>query len=143
MLRLAELTADDRRHDRADATLRAFAPIIERTPSAAPALLAALDFRLDRAKEVVIVRPAKTTNDDALLAVVRKSYVPNRILTVATEGEELARQGELIPLVAEKRPLDGATTAYVCEQKVCALPTSDPSVLARQLAKVFPLASSP
>src|SRR5207249_11272532 len=67
MLRLAELTADDRRRDRADATLRAFAPIIERTPSAAPALPAALDFRLDRAKEVVIVRPAKTTNDDALL----------------------------------------------------------------------------
>jgi uncharacterized protein YyaL (SSP411 family) len=29
----------------------------------------------------------------------------------------------------------------VCEQKVCALPTSDPGVLARQLAKVHPLAT--
>jgi uncharacterized protein YyaL (SSP411 family) len=42
-------------------------------------------------------------------------------------------------LVAEKQALHGAATAYVCEQKVCALPTSDPAVLAAQLAKVHRL----
>ena len=30
----------------------------------------------------------------------------------------------------------GKTTAYVCEQQVCELPTSDPAVFAAQIAKV-------
>ena len=140
LLRLAEFTTDDRRRERADATLRAFAPILQRTPAAAPALLAALDFRLDRAKEIVIVRPAAATGDEALLATVRRAYVPNHVLTVGSVGDELARQRKIIPLVADKQALRGATTAYVCEQKVCALPTSDPAVLSDQLAKVSPLA---
>ena len=140
LLRLAEFTTDDRRRERADATLRAFAPILQRTPAAAPALLAALDFRLDRAKEIVIVRPAAATGDEALLATVRRAYVPNHVLTVGSVSDELARQRKVIPLVADKQALRGATTAYVCEQKVCALPTSDPAVLSDQLAKVSPLA---
>jgi uncharacterized protein len=141
LLRLAELTGDERRQARAEAALRAFAPLLERTPAAAPALLAALDFRLDRAKEIVIVR---TSAEDArsLLATVRGAYLPNHILTVAAEGDELARQRDLIPLLEEKRALGGVSTAYVCERKVCALPTSDPAVLAGQLAKVFPLDGS-
>jgi uncharacterized protein YyaL (SSP411 family) len=58
------------------------------------------------------------------------------VLTVATEGAELDRQRELIPLVGGKEAIDKAATAYVCEQHVCARPTSDPSVLAAQLTKV-------
>jgi hypothetical protein len=140
MLRLAEFTADDRWRERAETTLRTFAPILQRTPGAAPALLAALDFRLDRPKEIVIVSPAGQTDDSrSLLATVHAAYVPNRVLTVTAEGEEQARQRAVIPLVAEKQALHGTATAYVCEQKVCALPTSDPAVLAAQLAKVHRL----
>ncbi|MFN8544491.1 MAG: thioredoxin domain-containing protein [Candidatus Binatia bacterium] len=140
MLRLAEFTADDRWRGRAEATLRTFALILQRTPGAAPALLAALDFRLDRPKEIVIISPAgQTDGSRPLLNTVHAAYVPNHVLTVTTEGEEQARQRSLIPLVAEKLALHGTATAYVCEQKVCSLPTSDPAVLAAQLAKVHPL----
>ena len=139
LLRLAELTGDDRLRERADATLRAVAADVERRPGAAPALLAALDFRTDRAKEIVIVRPPGAPPDDPLLALVRKTYVPNRVLTVVTEGDDVERQRALIPLVADKKAIGGAATAYVCERKVCALPTSDPAVLAQQLGKVEPL----
>src|SRR5262249_19913063 len=116
LLRLAEFTADDRRRARAEATLRAFAPVLQRTPAAAPALLAALAFRLDRAKEIVIVRPAAASGDEILLTTVRRSYLPNHILTATTEGDELTHQRQVIPLVADKQALRGATTAYVCEQ---------------------------
>jgi hypothetical protein len=138
LLRLAEFTTDDRYRERADATIRAFASRLEQSPTAAPALLAALEFRLDRAKEIVIVQGAKD-GGRALLATVHRTYLPNRLLTVAAEGDDLTRQRALIPLVGEKRALGGAATAYVCEEKVCALPTSDPAVLAAQLARVQPL----
>jgi uncharacterized protein YyaL (SSP411 family) len=121
--------------------LRALASRLERGPAGSPALLAALESRLDRAKEIVIVRPSGTRDgDDPLVATVRRSYVPNRMLTVAAEGDELARQAKLIPVVAEKTAIGGVATAFVCERKVCALPTSNPAVLADQLTRVQPLA---
>jgi len=45
-----------------------------------------------------------------------------------------------VPLLAEKRALDGRSTAYVCERGVCALPTHDPDVVIRQLE--VPLATA-
>src|SRR5262245_6917836 len=136
LLRLAEFTSEERYRERADGVLRALASRIERGPAASPALLAALEFRLDRAKEIVIVRPASPAGEETLLATVRRAYVPNRMLTVATEGQELARQRDLIPVAAEKAAIRGVATAFVCEQRVCALPTSDPAVLGQQLARV-------
>ena len=62
-----------------------------------------------------------------------------RIAVFGTEGTELARQRRLIPLVADKQALRGAATAFVCEQKVCALPTADAAVLAEQLGRAQPL----
>ncbi|HLY36979.1 MAG TPA: thioredoxin domain-containing protein [Candidatus Binatia bacterium] len=137
LLRLAEFTGDERSREHADGVLRALASRLERGPAGSPALLTALESRLDRAKEIVIVRPAGARDGGApLVATVRRTYVPNRMLTVATDGDEVARQAELIPVAAEKSALHGAATAFVCEQKVCALPTSDPAVLADQLARV-------
>jgi uncharacterized protein YyaL (SSP411 family) len=115
--------------------VRAFAPDLERSPTRAPGLLSALDDLLARTREIAIVEPAAVEGrDPRLLLAVRRTYVPNRVLTVVVEGAELARQQALIPWLADKRALGGRTTAYVCERGVCALPTSDPDVLTRQLA---------
>jgi len=137
LLRLAELTADGRRRDEADRALRALSARLVRTPAAVPALAAALEFRLDRAKEIVIVEPEAGTGG-RLLATVRGTYVPNHVLAVVTEtpGATLARR---VPLVADKTAVEGRATAYVCEHGVCRRPTSDAAVLAGQLAIVEPL----
>ena len=74
-----------------------------------------------------------------MLAPLRSAYVPNRILAVVSEGEELERHAALVPLVARKVARDGKVTAYVCEKGVCDLPTSDPEVFERQVTKVEPL----
>ena len=141
LFRLAELTGDERYRERATGVLGALAHRLE-SPAATPALLAALDFQLDRPKEIVIVVPS-SGDDGGLGRVAARAYVPNRMLTVATEGRTVARQQEVIPVVAEKHALGGRATAYVCERRVCELPTTDPAVLAAQLRKVAPLEDTP
>jgi uncharacterized protein YyaL (SSP411 family) len=140
LLRLAELTGDARYRRRAADALRAFQPAIEQAPARAPRLLGALELFLDRPFEIVIVR-ATAADDlaDRLLEVAYRTYLPNRVLTMGIQGRDLARQQKLIPFVEAKEAIGGIATAYVCEERVCALPTSDPAVLARQLAKVHPL----
>jgi hypothetical protein len=138
LLRLAELTGDDRHRAAADATLKAFAPVMTRAPGAVPYLLTALDFRHDLAKEIVIVTPP---GGDAgpLRRGVHAAFVPNKVVIEVEEGPKLDALSTLVPLVAEKKAQGGQPTAYVCERGVCQLPTSDPDEVGRQLAKVTPL----
>ena len=134
LLRLHELTADDRHRETAMRALAAFGPEVAGAPLVAPRLLAALDFHLDVVKEVVLVRPDATSDLTPFLDVLARTHAPSSVLVVATEGDEAERLGALVPWALGKPARDGAVTAYVCERRVCRLPATDPAVFASQLA---------
>ena len=137
LLRLAELTGDQAYDARADKVLGAFSRSLKTRGTSVPRLVAALDFALDKPREVVVVR---TAADDgaALLAVLRGTYLPNRALFLV-RPETAQALGAVTPLVVGKGPIGGRATAYVCEAGRCERPTGDPKVLAGQLARREPL----
>jgi len=55
LLRLNEFTTDDSYRSRADKALKAFSLTLNANPNALTEMLLALDFRLDKPKEIVIV----------------------------------------------------------------------------------------
>jgi hypothetical protein len=134
LLRLYELTGDERYRERAEATLRAFGESLERTPASLAEMLLALDWRLDAPFEIVIVTQGSRAEAGDLLARAGATFVPNRVLVVAAEGSDLTAQSALVPLLGDKSARGGRATAYVCVRRVCRLPTTDPAELARQLA---------
>ena len=131
LLRLAEFTSDDAFLDRAMLLLSAFHATLKRSPTALPEMLVAVDYLLDGGKEVVLVGPESGGDMEVMLAPLRASFVPNRVLAVVREGDALEALAETVPLVAGKRAIQGRVTAYVCENRVCKYPTSDPRVLGR------------
>jgi uncharacterized protein YyaL (SSP411 family) len=139
LLRLSELTTRDQYRARAERALRAFADGLERAPTALSEMLLALDFATDRAKEIVLVAPSSPAETGPLLARVRATYLPNRVLTRVVAGAEAQTRTDLEPIVAGKIAIGGRATGYVCEARACKLPTTDPEVFARQLRDVFPL----
>ena len=136
LLRLHEFTTADRYRVRAEKTLQAFGEILKRAPTAVSELLLAVDYHLDTPKEIVIVTPKSRADAAPFLTRLSTTFVPNRILTVVTEGADLAAHAQLVPLVESKVAQGGKATAYVCEQKVCALPTIDPAIFAKQISAV-------
>ncbi|MFQ5766682.1 MAG: thioredoxin domain-containing protein [Acidobacteriota bacterium] len=137
LLQLAELTTDDHYRVEADRILAGFGDVLNRAPAALSEMLLALDFRLDRPKEIVLVRPAEGGDPAPLLDRLRRTFLPNRVLVDVTEGADLARLAELVPLVEGKVARGGKVTAYVCEKGVCKLPTTDPEQFARQIEEVW------
>jgi uncharacterized protein YyaL (SSP411 family) len=129
LLRLGEWTTQARFHESAVLTFSAFRELIESRPRAFGEMLLALDFIHDSPKEIVLVRP-KGGGVERLLAKLRDAFVPNRVVAIVSEGDGAA---EWIPLVAGKSALEGLATAYVCENGVCAYPTSDPDVFSNQI----------
>jgi len=138
LLRLHEFTTEDRYRQRADRALRAFGAGIVNSPSSHAEMLLAVDFRYDTPKQIVIVTPDSRAEAEPMLARFRTVFLPNRVLVVASEGE-LALLGKLVPLVEGKTTRQGKATAYVCERRVCELPTTDPAVFATQIRKVVAL----
>ena len=137
LLRLGEYTTKDSYRVRAEKMLTAFLGSASARPMALSEMMLALDFHTDKAKEIVIVSPpGKIDEAEQYLKEFRKKFLPNRILTVATEGEDLKSHARLIPVTGKKSALMGKATAYVCEKGVCQLPATDPALFAQQIGEV-------
>ena len=114
----------DSYRQRAEGTFKAFQKILERSPAALSEMALAVDFHLDTPKEIVIVTSSSRGAAEPLLAGFRSTFLPNRILSVISEGEDQRLQAKVIPLVAAKVAIGGKPTAYVCERRVCEVPTT-------------------
>jgi hypothetical protein len=121
LLILSAYTGDAALRDSAASTLRAAGMLIERYPSMVGHHLGVLHSFLE-GRELAIVG-----SDWADLAdIYWSSYRSNIVLAPSSDG------AEPIPLL-KGRSKPGQTLAYVCQNHVCALPTSDPDALADQL----------
>ena len=127
LLRMALLTTDPSYEARADRVLGAFAP-----SSSAPLLAAALSWRHGRPLELLVISPRGASPPEALLDAIRRRFIPYRALFIVDE-QEAAALTEQVPWLASKVAIGGRATAYVCEEGVCELPTSDPELLGQQL----------
>ena len=121
LLRLARLSGDGRYEQAADGVLALLLPLARRHPHSFGHLLRAADFATAPVREVAIVGP----EPEPLLAVVRAQLRPHLVLAGgAADG---------IPLLAERPPVNGRATAYVCERFSCRAPVTEPAALAALL----------
>jgi len=134
LLRLYELTSDDRFREEADRMPSAFGGALTRSPAGMSELLLAVAFRLGSPKEIVIVAPLSRSEAEPFLERLRSTFLPNKVLVVAVAGADQERQARVAPILSGKIAAKGVVTAYVCENGACRLPTSDPEVFASQLA---------
>jgi uncharacterized protein YyaL (SSP411 family) len=140
LLRLATFSSDDQWQQKAGLAFAGYHEVLQVQPEAVAELLVALDFAIDPKKEILLVhRPG--VDPEVLLSRLRPAFVPNRILSVVAEGDDLAQHAAEVPLLAHKRARKAGVTAYVCENRVCRLPTSDPEVFERLISSGQPSAS--
>jgi uncharacterized protein len=128
--RLAYMLDQPAWREMAEKTMRAFQTQIEQAPSSLPQLLVALDWYHSTPKQIVIAGQPGASDTETLLREVHRHYLPNKVLILADNGtgqEFLARHVEFIKDVAE---INDKATAYVCENFVCQLPTTEVNVLA-------------
>jgi uncharacterized protein len=121
LLRLARLSGEGRYEQAAGGVLALMLPLARRHPHSFGHLLRAADFATAPVREVAIVGP----DPEALLAVIRERLQPHLVLA---GGEP-----DGVPLLAERPPVDGRATAYVCEHFSCRAPVTEPAELAALL----------
>jgi uncharacterized protein YyaL (SSP411 family) len=123
LLRLEAITSQASYREEAEKLLRSFGSLLAGAPAALGEMLLAVDFLLDEAREVVLVRP-KDGSDAALLETVRSRFSPSQVLVRHEEGAAAAT-----PLARDRPAQGGKATAYVCVRGACKLPVTDPAEL--------------
>ena len=135
LLALAALTDRAEYATHAQATLEAFARRIAEHPSAMPMMLVAMIDSLAPPRHVAIVAGSRGREGDdarALVAAARVAASP-RDLVLLVDASTQERLSQVASFVAPLRAKDGAATAYVCVERACHAPTTDPFDLTRDL----------
>ena len=128
LLRLSRLTGRTEFEEKADLVLRAFGQLLEKHPVGFTGLLTGLEFARGPAYEIVIVGEPDAPDTLALLGVLRKTYLPNKVILLKHAGNTEALS-ELVPYTESMQALNDQATVYVCQNFVCNQPVTEPELL--------------
>ena len=130
LLRLAELTGDRSHAEAAQAALLSVADALNQYPQAFSTMLSSVDMLSVGAREIVIAGDPADAAVQEMLAAVRGTYLPQRVVALAGPGADT----DLIPLLEGKTAEKGKARAFVCRNYTCGMPAEDLATLEAQLA---------
>jgi uncharacterized protein YyaL (SSP411 family) len=133
LLRLWQATDRKEWREKADRTFQVFAERLEAAPHALPQLAVALDFSLSKPKQVVIAGEPGAPDTREMLHVVSRRFLPGKVLFLADGAAGQKQLAKWLPFFTSVSRKDGRATAYVCENYVCKLPTTDVRIFEKQL----------
>jgi uncharacterized protein YyaL (SSP411 family) len=125
LLRLAQFRSDKALEERGHKTINAFSATVSHFASAMPQLLVALDFSLNKPRQIVIAGKIGDDQTTALLSEVNRHFSPNKVLILAdgaTGQKFFAEKNEAIGAMSM---VDGKPAAYVCENFTCKAPVTE------------------
>ena len=125
LLKLARITGDLSLQQEAERSSVFFGDRVERTPVNYTKFLSALDFAFGPSREMVIVGQRGEDMTERMLALVQTTYHPRTINLFRPAAEEDPVLTRLAPFTKELTAPSRKTTAYVCQNYQCSLPTTD------------------
>ena len=133
LLRLAGLTGNKRWAALAQKSIESFGKTLSSYPPAMPLMLSALDFQMDKPRQIVVAGSMEDDETRELLREVHSRYLPNTLLLLADGGINQQYLQERLPFIATVQKNDGRATAYVCEDFSCRMPVNTREELASLL----------
>lgn len=125
LLRLGRITARSEFEEKASQIGRLVSNEISRFPTAYTHLLMALDFGLGPSYEVVISGKTKAKDTMEMLKAIRSRFIPNKVVILRAEEQEPPDIVRIAKFTENQTSIDGKSTAYVCLNYNCKLPTTD------------------
>jgi len=122
LLRLYHYTGDEGYLKRAEKILRLYYDAMEAQPFGFAHMLAALDFYLEKPKEIVLVGDKNGAGEQGLLKKIHGIYLPNKTIQIVTPE---VPAGKPSPLLQGKTQRDGRPTVYVCHNFTCPPPVTE------------------
>lgn len=139
LLRLSHLLGDPALSVKAEQTLKTLAALMQKSPLATPMGLIALNATLSPAQQIVLVGKRDAPETREFLKAVWQKFLPGAVWALLDDEASRAFFAKQAEFYGNVHTVDGKTTAYVCKNFVCNLPTIDLATFKKELA-VFAVA---
>ena len=134
LLRLSLILDREDLRQKAERLMTAMGGMVSSSPLGFERLLAGVAFAYEVPTEVVIAGEASAEPTRDLLHAVQQVYDPHRLLLLARPDGAAGEADDLqIPLLANRRPVNGQPAAYVCRGGTCLRPVTAPEALSAAL----------
>ena len=126
LLRIYHMTSAESWKDKVDGQFKYFASQISKQPSSYAQMLSAFNFAIGPTKEIVISASSNNDYPAEIVSEVYKRFVPNKVMLLhPLSGPDAESITEIAPYVASQQLVNGKTTVYLCEDRICKLPVTD------------------
>jgi hypothetical protein len=123
LLRLSYLTENRNYLTKAEQILRLYYDAMTQNPFGFSNMLCALDFYLNRPKEIVLLGKKNAAETREMLSRIHTLFIPNKTIRCL---DSLDHSEPPMPSILEGRTqIEGKLTAYVCHNFTCSLPVTD------------------
>ncbi len=129
LLQLSILEGKSEWREVSETMIAGMIPDIKRFPTAFSHWLCAADFAIGPIQEVAVIGAPEDQETTALVHTLWEEFRP-RLLAAFSDGTD-SHSGPA--LLQDRDPIEGKSTAYVCEQFVCKQPVNTPAELASLL----------
>ncbi|MCL5774173.1 MAG: thioredoxin domain-containing protein [Firmicutes bacterium] len=136
LIRMGRITGNPEFEKNAVSIGQAFSKSISQAPASHTQLLSAFEFALGPSSEVVIAGDSNSEDTKAMLKALRSEYIPDKIVILRPGEEELPEIVSLAEYTKELVIINGETTAYVCRNFKCNLPTTEVGRLMENVKKL-------
>ncbi|MFX1503030.1 MAG: thioredoxin domain-containing protein, partial [Promethearchaeota archaeon] len=126
LLRLSYITGDHELEEKADILSRVFAEKVKARPLAYTQFLVAIDFTIGPTYSLVIAGDSDAVDTKKLIDIISNEYIPNKVFILRRTEQDIPDIDKYSNFVEFFYDLEGKCTAYVCINKTCKPPTSDP-----------------
>ncbi len=133
-IRLAGITGDQKWEQNAERIIKAAAEYIEYSPAGHSMFLICINLLSAGPREVVIAGDLNDGSTRKMLGRLNKSYLPDAVVVLNPEDGEDRLLLEAAPRLKEYHKINGKTTAYVCRNRSCEKPVTDPDELMNLLS---------
>jgi uncharacterized protein YyaL (SSP411 family) len=125
LVQLSRLTGDPLYEERAIQIGKTFSQSVSQYPSAHINMMAAVDFLVGPAYEIVVVGNPEAEDTQNMIQKLESVYLPNKVVLLKPEDKDSRDLIAIAPYIEHFTSIDGRATVYVCQNFVCDLPTTN------------------
>jgi len=125
LLKLGDLALNNDFKQRAGRIIAAEGMKVFANPEYYVQILIALEYLLDRSKEVAVIGPLENLATKKTVSFLHRTFLPNQVISAGLPVDDENLKETTIPLIFNKPMIKGQPTTYVCENHICQLPTSN------------------
>jgi len=140
LLRLHRVNSRELFLDQAEQIIKGLSTRMQESPMALTYLIGALDFLLGLTTEITIVGNPQGELTRQMIKVIHSSYLPNAVVLLSDSARGTQSLDNIAPFTQAQVAINGKTTAYVCENRVCKRPANSLAEFRRALPQAVELA---